>query len=154
METDPRIGHAQSAARVHPVRKRGNLQLNKDELARATRDHAQQCASGQLPEFTGCKKPEEALFCRPGQARPLSRERSKSRGRYGRPQEAAGRRYSARGHSLRRTPRCRKRSHPKRETREEESENKNEEKILGEYVVRRETGWVSGANPATKQARQ
>ena len=137
VETDPRFEQAQSAGRVHLARKRGNLQLTRDEIVGATRDRAQQCVSGQHTEFTGGKKPEEAPLSRPGHARTVTRKRPNSRGRFGRPRRATGRRYPARGHSQRRIPRYRKRSHPKREAQEEESENKNEEKMKEEHYVRR-----------------
>ena len=129
METASRPERAQSTARAHLARERGDPQSIKDELVQVNRGRLKQCLSDLLAEFTGRAKLKPAgILPRPGSSRGCPRARSRSRQRYGSSQGPHGRRTTGHAQSPQAGDRYEKRYSPppKRPAKEEESGNGRE----------------------------
>ena len=119
IETASRFERAQSSARAHLARGRGNLQLVRDELIKVPRGRPQQCDADQSTEFTDRGKPRGSYAGRPAYSRNTTQERLESRQRAGSSRRPTKRRTRKRGRSS--YANTYKRS-PKREVKEERTD--------------------------------
>ena len=61
VERAPRFERAQSAARAHVARGRGNLQRAMDEITKVNWGRLAQCVDDRVTEFTDRKKPNDSF---------------------------------------------------------------------------------------------